>query len=142
MQSPVYLTSPSLSRSLHQCFPRNLMEDDEAEQLVSNFHRLLTSALHSPDAALDEISAAVLRETAGARTSRQLVIAGSFTVDVVETPLRHAARLLGASIDVAFAGFGQVMQSLLDPASEFYSNANGVNVLLVRPKDLPGTLKR
>ena len=69
--------------------------------------------------------------------ARQLVVAGSFTVDVVEARLYQTAHQLGASVRVAFAGFGQVMQSLLDPSSEFYANASGVNILLVRPKDLP-----
>ena len=57
----------------------------------------------------------------------------------MEAPLLWAAAHPGgsAAASVSFVGFGQVMQSLLDPRSEFMGNASGVNVLLVRPKDIP-----
>ena len=66
-----------------------------------------------------------------------LVVASSFTVDIVQARMQEMAQLLGASIRLKFTGFGQVMQSLLDPGSDFYANARGVNVLFIRPRDLP-----
>lgn len=66
-----------------------------------------------------------------------VLVAGSFTVEPCEEPLRWAASLLEAPIELRFLGFGQVMQSLLDPSSPFYANPGGANVLFVRPKDFP-----
>jgi FkbH-like protein len=43
---------------------------------------------------------------------------------------------LGVDFEVRFAPFGQVVQTLLDPAGEFATNRHGVNVALVRPSDL------
>ena len=131
--SPTRLSSPLLS-SPSLLTPPPLLPSPAP----LHFHQVLRNALQTPETPLDQIAGAVVRGTAGgaAHVSRKIVIAGTFTVDVVEAPLRQAARLLGASVDVAFAGFGQVMQSLLDPSSEFYKNADGVNVLLVWPKDL------
>ena len=51
--------------------------------------------------------------------------------------LHTAAELLELELDVDWAGFGQVMQCLLNPVELFYSNTAGVNILLVRPKDIP-----
>eukprot|EP00966_Prymnesium_polylepis_P303302 7006212-Prymnesium_polylepis.2 len=65
-----------------------------------------------------------------------LVVAGSFTIDVMEARLRQTAQLLGTSLAVKLAGFGQVMQSLLDVTSEFYANTAGLNILFVRAQDL------
>jgi FkbH-like protein len=43
---------------------------------------------------------------------------------------------LDAPIDVRFAPYNQVMQTVLDPASVFATNQHGVNVLLVRLEDI------
>lgn len=79
---------------------------------------------------------AQLPKCAAGAASDQLVLAGSFTIEPVEAPLQWAASILGiGDVNLRFAGFGQVMQSLLDPTEAFARNVSGVNVLLVRPKD-------
>ena len=55
----------------------------------------------------------------------RLCIAGSFYVEPCEDSLRWAAAILGTPIEVAFAGFGQVLQSLLNPAEAQKSYLSG-----------------
>ena len=50
--------------------------------------------------------------------------------------LQAAAALLKLELTLEFAGFGQVMQCLLNPTEAFYRNAGGVSVILVRPKEI------
>ena len=50
--------------------------------------------------------------------------------------LLAAAALLKLDLTIEFAGFGQVMQCLLNPTEAFYRNAGGVSVILVRPKEI------
>jgi FkbH-like protein len=122
------------------CFPSNLLDRTQAHQLAKHFEHLLRLSLRQQDAALNELAQISLADASALtlrRTSKLLVVAGSFTVDLIEAPLRNAAKLLGASIDVTLAGFGQVMQSLLNPSSEFHSNSSGINLLFVRAKDFP-----
>mgnify|MGYP004230360919 FL=1 len=50
--------------------------------------------------------------------------------------LKAAAALLKLDLTLEFAGFGQVMQCLLNPTEAFYRNAGGVSVILVRPREI------
>ena len=71
------------------------------------------------------------------RPALSLALAGGFTLEPCEPHLRAAASWVGRELRLEYAGFGQVMQCLLSPAELFYRNAAGVNVLFVRPKDVP-----
>ena len=66
----------------------------------------------------------------------QFAISATFTAEPIETVLAFWGRQLKWSIEVRFAPFNQVAQSLLDPASVLARNREGVNVVLVRPEDL------
>jgi FkbH-like protein len=63
-------------------------------------------------------------------------VAASFTAEPLERVLRFWGDQLDAPIDVRFAPYNQVMQTLLDPASVFAANSHGVNVLFVRLEDM------
>jgi FkbH-like protein len=66
-----------------------------------------------------------------------LAISATFTAEAIEPALSFWMRELGVEPEIRFAGFGQVFQSLLDPAGLFARNENGVNVVLVRFDDWP-----
>ena len=57
-----------------------------------------------------------------AQATTKVVVAGSFTVEPCQEHIHWVGGLLGLHIDIVFAGFGQVIQSLLNPAEAFYSN--------------------
>src|SRR5579883_2609194 len=67
-----------------------------------------------------------------------LSIAATFTAEPLAETLHFWMRELAWPHEVQFAPYGQVFQSLLDPASSFALNRDGVNVVLVRPADWAG----
>ena len=62
--------------------------------------------------------------------------ASSFTVEPIEPAIRFWSGPLHSEFATAFAPFGQILQTLLDPASVFGKNRHGLNVLLFRRQDL------
>jgi FkbH-like protein len=64
-----------------------------------------------------------------------MAIAASFTAEPLLPGLRLVLDEAGLALDVAFAPYGQVFQELLSPTSLLATNANGVNVVLVRIED-------
>jgi FkbH-like protein len=79
----------------------------------------------------------------------RFAISATFTAEPVEPVLTFWGRRLDLSVDVRFAPYNQVSQSLLDPAGDFASNHHGINAVLVRLEDLaqfdrhdPATLPR
>lgn len=65
----------------------------------------------------------------------RLSISATFTAEPVEPFLRFWARVLHAPLEVRFAPYNQVVQTLLAPGSAFASNSYGLNVLLLRLVD-------
>lgn len=65
-----------------------------------------------------------------------LNFAATFTAEPVKRPLGYLMQVLGIPVGLNFAGFNQVFQELLSPASTLASNAHGCNVLLIRVEDL------
>lgn len=63
-------------------------------------------------------------------------VASTFTAEPLEPVIRFWSGPLHSDFRVEFAPFGQVLQTLLDPASVFGTNTHGLNVLLIRGKDL------
>jgi FkbH-like protein len=64
-----------------------------------------------------------------------VVIAATFAAEPLEPVLCFWLKTLGLPLEVRFAGYNQVFQELLTPASDFGSNRSGVNVLLIRLED-------
>ncbi len=68
-----------------------------------------------------------------------VAVAATFTAEPLKEPLEFFLRLLRWECTVEFAPFGQVLQTLLDPAGVFARNAGGINVMLAREEDLVRT---
>lgn len=68
----------------------------------------------------------------------QIAIAATFTAEPVEPVLRQWMNHLRLGLGVVFAPYGQVFQTLIDPAGVFGTNESGVNVVLLRPGDWSG----
>lgn len=65
-------------------------------------------------------------------------IAATFTVEPIQESLELWGHEPGARLAVALAPNGQVLQTLLDPASVIGRNASGLNVVLIRLEDWDG----
>ena len=66
-----------------------------------------------------------------------IVVAASFTADPCKPYLLQAGSLLWSDVTVQVAGFGQVIQNLVNAAGMFYANKQGVNLIYCRSRDLP-----
>lgn len=63
-------------------------------------------------------------------------VGATFTADPLQPVLSFWGRQLDTALVTRFAPYNQVLQTLLDPNSEFARNHHGVNVALVRVEDL------
>jgi FkbH-like protein len=70
-----------------------------------------------------------------------VAIAATFTAQPLASPIQVWGRAFGFHLDCRFADFNQLAQTLLDPHSVFARNVGGVNVLLLRPEDLPASFE-
>ena len=61
-----------------------------------------------------------------------IAISATFTAEPLADVLRFWSDQLGWAASLAFAGYNQVFQTLLDPASTVRRNRDGVNVVLLR----------
>jgi len=68
--------------------------------------------------------------------SLKVVIAATFTAEPLASSLALWSNAFGIKVDVEFAGFNQVQQTLLSPDSLFCTNVSGLNIVLTRPEDL------
>lgn len=66
----------------------------------------------------------------------KLAISAAFTAEPLERVVHFWSSELGVPIEVEFAPFNQLSQTLLDPASVFARNSSGGNILLLRADDL------
>jgi FkbH-like protein len=68
-------------------------------------------------------------------TDFTLAIAASFTADLIEPPVRSWFTELTLNGDVHIAPYGQLLQTLLDPASILSAKSRGANAVLLRTED-------
>jgi len=93
------------------------------------------SALVSERRAVGERSRDCQASTASVRPAQTVIIAATFTADLLEPPLQLWMRALDIAADVVLAPYAQIMQELLNPASVLAQNRDGFNVLLIRVED-------
>jgi FkbH-like protein len=79
----------------------------------------------------------------------RIAVSSTFTAEPVESVLAFWGRRLDLPLEVRFAPYNQVSQTLLDPDGDFASNSHGVNAIFARIEDLaqfdrhdPATLRR
>jgi FkbH-like protein len=65
-----------------------------------------------------------------------IVLAATFTANLLEESLKFWMNELDISTDIKWASYNQVLQELLNPASLQNTNRHGVNVILIRIEDL------
>lgn len=68
----------------------------------------------------------------------QIVIAATFVAQPLASALQLYSRAFGLNADAVFFDFNQVPQALLSLESPMRRNREGLNVVLLRPEDLPG----
>jgi FkbH-like protein len=68
--------------------------------------------------------------------SYRIAVAATFTADPLRSVISFWSKELQTALEVRFAPYNQVLQSLLDPSSVLAANTHGLNVVLLRLEDL------
>jgi FkbH-like protein len=71
------------------------------------------------------------------RTQMKIAVAAGFTAEPLASSLAAWSAAFGVVVQTEFCGYNQIAQALLSPDSPFQTNASGLNVVLLRPEDLP-----
>lgn len=71
-------------------------------------------------------------------SSFRFSIGATFTAEPVKPVIDFWGRRLNLEVEVRFAPYNQVEQTLLDSAGEFAANTHGVNIIAIRLEDLGG----
>lgn len=120
-----------------------LFSPETIHELSELFIDILKIGIHNPMQKFNADSVPLLKRSSDKKKSvSNIMIASTFTADMVEESVVYWSEKMMYSAHVKFAPYNQIFLQLLDPASDLSSNQNGVNVLLIRISDLlTGTSK-
>ena len=90
-----------------------------------------------PAATVGRLLAAVNRPAPPSSVPFTVAVAASFTAEPLASSLVRWTSAFGVETRVEFCGYNQIVQALLALDSQFRANAGGLNVVLLRPEDLP-----
>ena len=121
-------------------YKADLFEPATIEQLLLSARKVLETLVQRPETKLAEFQITSELEVQAASARRRatldtIAVTATFTAEPLEEPLRFWAKELNLPTDIEFAGYNQVFQQLLDPASLLARNPRGLNVVLVRLED-------
>lgn len=111
-------------------YDRGRFDRFDAQAAAERYFAIVAALTEDADACVAD----VLRGDRAARPMA-LRIVSSFTAEPLADVIEHWADRLDMPVRVAFAGYSQVLQELLSPASALRRNREGVNVVLLRPED-------
>ncbi len=74
-------------------------------------------------------------EKAAASQPTRLCVASTFTAEPLEESLRFWGEHVGRPLQVGFTPYNQVFQQLIDPASDFRKNRDGLNAIVLGIED-------
>ncbi|MBN3758340.1 NAD-dependent epimerase/dehydratase family protein [Paraburkholderia sp. Tr-20389] len=118
-------------------YSADLFDEATAQALCASFAGLLGQLLDQParmpgelalDARLDYGSRAVARQ-------RTLCVASTFTDRLLEPGLQYWSTRTDIALDMSWAGYNQLFQTLYDPSSVFFQADGGYRVILLRAED-------
>ncbi|WP_434749490.1 HAD-IIIC family phosphatase [Paenibacillus amylolyticus] len=114
-----------------------LFAQETIKELSELFINILEKGMDNPTLKFQGDGVSLLKRIHERKQSiSNIVIASTFTSDMVEESIVYWNKKMKYSAHVKFAPSHQVFLQLLDPSSFLSSNPNGVNVLLVRISDL------
>jgi FkbH-like protein len=125
VESPI--SPPSPAPEIPEVRPQQM-----SNRLPRDIEMLPLLDVHEASRALAENAAQA--PTAGATLS--VLIAATFTAEAIAPPLKLWARAFGLTVECRFAGFDQVVQTLLADNRRDESERGSVTVVLARPEDL------
>jgi FkbH-like protein len=106
-----------------------------SDRVAVAFAQALGTTVPGQTRTLDEFPALSRVTPAADLRPLPLAIVASFTADPIEKSVAFWGRELGVAPELAFAPYGQILQSLFDPGSRLSTNGGGLNVVLLRVQD-------
>jgi amino acid adenylation domain-containing protein/FkbH-like protein len=122
-------------------FNTELFSGETAELLVTAYGSLLEQLALRPEMHVEDyaLPPGLLAQAAREKESKATIaVAATFTAEPVEEPLAFCMEQLGTPAEIAFAGYGQIFQELLNPDGLLGRNHDGCNLLLIRVEDWKG----
>ena len=125
-------------------YDRRYLSDGQVSFLADQFVRLFDAFIESPQARLrpvDGLTDGPIDETQAAvsaylpEADHQVRVVSTFTSLPIADSLRFWLRRTGIDASLDFAGYNQLFQELLDPASATRRNRRGANLALLRVED-------
>jgi FkbH-like protein len=117
----------------------DLYDESTARRVADEYVALLEAVTKEPGLAVAEAIERHVAKRSAKGAPLRVAVAATFTAEPMGDVLELWLRELGYEPEVVWAPFGQVFQSLLDAGSELRRNAGGIDVVLVRRKDLGAT---
>jgi amino acid adenylation domain-containing protein len=107
----------------------DLFDETTIVDLLARFQEVLVRASADPQISLSAVYAHIPAQ------KLQLVLAATFTADPIADALAFWMEQFNVPLRLDFAAYSQVFQQLLDPASGFSANREGINLILLRLED-------
>lgn len=107
-----------------------LFSKNTVEGFISQFLKLTEQVTNDPDSDIWSDSFITIER------KRLFNITGTFTTEPIDKPLQFWLSKINLPSTIAFVGFNQVFQQLLNPGSEFNTTVNGINIAFIRIEDL------
>lgn len=146
----LFLTAAPQDRGLAVSlqYPVDLFTAANARRLLTSLEELLTQVAAEPSTTVGEIALEALQQSAvaqvaptEARTAVPVAVTATFTADPVRQSLASGAAELGHPVELRFAPYAQVVQTLLDDAGPIDVAPGSATVVLLRWEDwLPQSL--
>ncbi len=121
-------------------FNSALFTEETAALLVAAYASVLEQLALNPEMRVEDYALPpdLAAQAARERSKITIAVAATFTAEPVEEPFAFCMEQAGIPVEVAFAGYGQVFQELLNPNGTLGRNRNGCNLLLIRMEDWEG----
>jgi FkbH-like protein len=116
-------------------YDSSLFKPETVQGFIDRYLATIQHAINQPDAPIDRYVKPAGPAQSRDRRSLQIAVASTFTIELIEPALQFWMEKLDIDARIAFAPYNQVFQQLLDPASLFASNTQGVNIVLLRLDD-------
>jgi FkbH-like protein len=119
----------------------DLFDEPTAIAILGSFKNILEQITNNPDCRLAELELTpglikeTTPETVSEKEPNRLVLAASFTADLTGEVLQFWSDRLSMHLAVSCSPYNQILQELLDPASDLNRPEPGINVILFRFED-------
>jgi FkbH-like protein len=117
-------------------YSTELYSTETAEKIISLYCSIIDDVLHTQDELLGNFINRYSKDiTVTTNAEWKIVVAASFTADMIEKTFDFWKHVLKSEISWTLAPYNQIQQQLINP-SELFAKNSGFNIILIRLEDL------